>query len=261
MKNNIDPLIQAAYAGGKVIQNYFGQSLYIEEKSHITDFRTKADIESEEAILDILTAAFPDYTVIAEESGLQDKSSPYSLVIDPLDGTNNFVLGIPNFSVSIGLFHDDEIIAGVIYIPILDLLFKAEKGKGAWCNDERLKVNAIKEITKATVSYTCGYLKSFQEELPILKRLRGKSIKRYITNWSPAYDYCLLASGKIEGIINNENDLYDYAAGKLIAREAGALITTFSGEKQNDKDTSIFLMTNGTEIHQEFLEIINAQGY
>lgn len=259
MKNHIDSLVQAAYAGGKIIQDYFGQALHIEEKSHITDFRTKADLESEEAILNILTKAFPDYNIIAEETGLQDKGSAYSFAIDPLDGTNNFVLGIPNFSVSIGLFHGDEIIAGVVYVPILDLLFKAEKNKGAWCNDEPLKVSSIEDISQATIAYTCGYLKSFQEELPILKKLRDKSLKRYLTNWSPAYDYCLLASGKIDAVINNENDLYDYAAGKLIAREAGALITTFEGEKQNDKDSAIFLMTNGTELHQKTLKVINEQ--
>jgi len=135
---DIAPIIQAARAGGAVLLKYFGTSLATTRKTTAADFRTKADTESEAAILSILAAAFPAFNIISEEQGETDKKSDYSFFVDPMDGTNNFVLGIPNFTVSIGLMHKDEIVAGVVYHPLLDRVYHAQAGQGAYCDNQRI---------------------------------------------------------------------------------------------------------------------------
>ncbi|MEK9151507.1 MAG: inositol monophosphatase [Patescibacteria group bacterium] len=249
----IEDIITAAEKGGEIIKKYFGDILEIEQKTVATDFRTKADLESEQAILAILSEKFPDYNIFSEETGLIDRQSEYTFVVDPLDGTNNFVLGIPNFSISIGLLKGDQCIAGVIHVPLLNQTYHAEDGKGAFCNGKRIFVSEETSLEKVAISYTCGYINNPQFEIELLKKLRSLNIKRYLTNWSPAFDFCLLASGKIEAIINNNNELYDYAAGKIIARESGAILTDFMEAAQNDRMTSQFIASNSQEIHNAVL--------
>lgn len=252
----IDDMILAAKAGGAKAKEYFGQTLELEQKSTIADFRTKADLESEKIILAILSEKFPDYNILSEEAGSIEHGSEYTFIIDPLDGTNNFSLGIPNFTVSVGLLRNDICVAGVIYAPLLDLTYSAEEGKGAFCNGKRIAVNKESSFESMTLSYTCGYTTPLQFEGLLLTKLRDLNIKRFLTNWSPAFDYCLLASGKIEAVISNDNELYDYAAGKIIAREAGAIISDFSNNVQNDKTTSKFLLSNTQETHSRLIAIL-----
>jgi len=253
--DNITSIILAAEAGGKIIKQYFGQVLDIEEKTTISDFRTKADTESEKAILQIITKKFPQYNILSEESGFVDNKSECTFIIDPLDGSNNFVLGIPNFSISIGLLKGDKAVVGVIHVPVLNHTYYAQEGKGAFLNKTRLHVNNESDIKRTTVSYTCGYVNSSDYEEGLIHKLNTVGIKRLLQYWSPAIEYCLLASGKMEAIINNKNEIYDYTAGKVIAREAGALITDFQGKPEKSDRESIFIASNGTNIHQELLQI------
>lgn len=252
----IEDIITAAEKGGEKVKKYFGDILAVEQKGVASDFRTKADLESEQIIIDTLSEKFPDYNIFSEEAGLLDRQSKYTFVVDPLDGTNNFVLGIPNFSVSIGLLEEERCIAGVIHAPLLNQTYHAEDGKGAFCNGKKLSVSTETALEKSSISYTCGYTKTPEFELALLTKLRAMNIKRYLTNWSPAFDYCLLASGKIEAIINNDNDLYDYIAGKIIAREAGARITDFMGNHQNDKQTTQFIASNTPEIQKYLISTL-----
>lgn len=125
---DIKPVLQAAQAGGKVLKGYFGKNLEITQKTTVGDFRTQADLDSEKAVLDILGQAFPEYNLHGEESGLQDKGSEYTFFVDPLDGSNNFVLGIPYFSCSIRLMKGDQGIVGVVYNPMADQFFFCSSG-------------------------------------------------------------------------------------------------------------------------------------
>ena len=218
--------------------------------------RTKADVESEEAILMAIKKAFPGFNIYSEEAGRIHKSSEYTFVIDPLDGSNNFVLGIPCFTVSIALMKGDESIAGVIYNPILNKTYHAITGQGSYVDKDKLRVNQEANIQRSTIAYACGYANSGDEKSDdILHKLNKHNIKRSLSSWSPALDLCLLASGKIEGIINNKTDLYDYAAGRLIAREAGAKITDFNGRPDSDQN-DLFVVSNGTAIHDVLLGVI-----
>lgn len=248
-------MIEAAQAGGEVVRNYFGKVLTVEEKTNAGDLRTKADTESEQAILAVIKSAFPDCNIYAEESGAIDNESEYTFVIDPLDGTSNFVLGIPDFAISIGLLKGTESVAGVIYNPILDQMFTAEKGKGAFLNGQPIHVNNESDITRSVVSYTCGYNTDRYFSEKIESDLRDLKVKRILNHWAPAYDYCLLACGKLEAVLSKEGDLEDHVAAKVIVSEAGGKHTGFKNEVVNDK-TPDFLTTNGTAIHEVILGIL-----
>ncbi|PIR71481.1 MAG: hypothetical protein CO145_01725 [Candidatus Nealsonbacteria bacterium CG_4_9_14_3_um_filter_37_13] len=257
MKIDIKKIITAAEEGSKILKKYFGQTLKIKEKSLPVNIQTTADLKSEEKILETLKKNFPEFNILTEEKGLIDKKSEYTFIVDPLDGTNNFILGIANFSVSIGLLRQNKIVAGVVENPILDQIYFAKAGQGSFLNNKKIKVNKEKDIKKAIIGYDCDYghyLEKYFREL--LEKLEKKKVKRVMINMSPALDLCRLATGKIEAMINNGNEIYDFAAGKLILREAGGLITDFKGEKETDERKTIFLATNGTDIHQELLEIL-----
>lgn len=249
-------LLSIAREAGRITKKYFGKNLKITTKETPADLKTRADCESDKYIVKNIKKQFPEYSIFSEENGSIDNNSDYLFIIDPLDGTNNFVLGIPNFSVSIALTKNNKTIFGVIYNPILDSLYYAEVGKGAFLNDKRIKVNKQNKISQSTVSYTCGYVNSKNYGKKIIGGLDDLGVKRRIENWSPALDFCLLASGKIEAVINNRNDIYDYAAGKLIAKEAGAVVTDFKGKKEDDEQNSQFLASNCRKVHDQLLGIL-----
>lgn len=249
----IEAIIAAAQAGGAVIMRHFGEILDIEEKLKASDVRTQADTGSETAILGVLREHFPEASIYSEEYGLQDNHSAYKFVVDPLDGTNNFVLGIPNFSVSIALLKDDEVVAAVVHQPVINYTFQAQKGQGAFLNGKRLHVNGEADPKRSTVSYTCGYVNSAAYHEALIRNLSELGTKRVLENWSPAYEFCMLAAGKLEAVINNANDLYDYAAGKLLVTEAGGLITDYKNKAVPDT-ADVFLASNGTALHGELLK-------
>lgn len=250
-------IISAAKAGGKVVKNYFGKVLNVEEKSCAWDFRTQADVESEAAILKVLENAFPTHNILSEECGLIDRKSEYTFYVDPLDGTNNFVLGIPNFSVLISLARGKEAIFGLIYLPMLDIFYWAEKGGGAFCGNSALKISTETSMKNATVGYACGYKTPKPEVVRIIGniKLKGK-VKRTLFNWAPAVDFCLLASGKIEAMINQKTEIYDFLGAKLLMREAGCIVTDFKGKKDTDDFNRSFVVSNNLSIHRKVLSLI-----
>ncbi len=261
MNIDVTSIILAAEKGGKVINKYFGQVLDVEEKSNSSDFRTKADLESEQEIIKVLNKVFPKFNIYSEELGKVNNKSNYTFVIDPLDGSNNFVIGIPTFCVSIGLMKDDKIVAGVIHHPFLHETYYALKGKGAFLQGKRLQVGKEANTNKATVAYTCGYLTPNNFEEKLIHNLNKIKIKRLLQDWCPSYEMCLVAAGKIEAIINNHNDLYDYCAGKIIIKESGGLITDLKGHPEKNDKSDVFIASNGTKIHNDLLKIVKDFNY
>ena len=258
MDKKYEPIIEAAKKGGKVLKKYFGEVLEIEEKLMVGDFRTKADQESEEIILQILEQHYPDYNFLGEETGFHDKNSEYTFIVDPLDGTNNFSLGIPHFSVTISLLKNNEVIFAVIHHPIINRTYHAQKGDGAYLDNKQIKISNESDIKKATITYTCSYklsvencTKSFLNNLTF-----DTGIKRAMNNWCPTLDFCMLASGKIEAIVNNDCEIYDFIGGKFIAMEAGAKVTSLEGGLEENDKNSKFIISNGTVIHDNLLDIV-----
>lgn len=249
----LDPFVEAAHAAGEIIKKYFGSELRIEEKTRASDFCTQADTEAEDVIIKRIEQAHPKINIFSEEAGRTDRQSDYTAVIDPLDGTNNFALGIPLCTVSIAVMHDAEIVLGVIHNPLTSVTYTATKNGGAFADGTPLHVNAETKLERSTVSYECYYDNDPAFGERVKHRLIEGGIKREINLWSVANDFCLLAAGKIEGIITNGNNLYDFAAGKLIVREAGGLITDFYGKPTPDA-TRHFISSNG-KIHAQLISV------
>lgn len=249
-------IIEAAQAGGQVLKKYFGQTLVIEEKGTACDVRTKADTESEAVILEILKKYFPEYNIFSEEIGKIDNKSEFTFVIDPLDGSNNFVTGIPNFSVSIALLKNHEIEFGVVYNPILDNIYYAEKNKGAFLNEKLISINPETDIHRISLSHVASYGKPAQAYGEMMKILELAELKRVFYNWSVALDFCYLASGKIEAILNDGCEMYDYLAGKPIAKEAGAVVVNFDGTTETSDENNRFIIANTRVVVDELLKII-----
>lgn len=246
----------AARAGGAVTKRYFGKDLAVAEKSTVADFQTKADLEAEQAVVSVLKSRYPDYNILGEETGFTDKGSEYTFIIDPLDGSNNFVVGVPYFATAIALRHNTSAAAAVIYNPIMDRAYMAEKGKGAIVNGKPLHLSAIREPERSTVAYSCAYQTPQKLFGGAMGALCSMPHKRITVNWSPTNDFCLLASGKIEGMISNGSELYDFMAGKLICREAGAKITDFSGVPDENDMNAFFIVSVGEPLHKKLLSVM-----
>jgi myo-inositol-1(or 4)-monophosphatase len=252
----IPVFLRAAHAGAEVLMKYFGESLVTTQKTTYADIQTKADLDSEAAILSILEKGFPQFNILSEERGDTKNGSEYTIVVDPLDGTNNFSCGIPNFTITVALFHGKSLLAGLIYHPTTSTAYYAEAGKGAYCNNRKMSVNAESELQKTAISYVPGYVTARTMSPYMMSALVEElKIKRFHHNWSGAADACFFAAGRIESVIIDQCQLYDFAAGKLIAREAGAKITSFDGGPSEDDTVDRFIMTNGTAIHEPILKV------
>lgn len=263
MNTKFPKVIEAAQAAGEIISQLFGESLEVEQKSMAADFRTKADMDAEAKILEILEQEYPDYGIFSEESGYSGEKSEFQFVIDPLDGTNNFSLGIPNFAVSIALQQNERTIFGVVYQPILKQTCWAELGQGAWNNSKKISVNSEDKLPKSTLFSCVGYDNNLKERQILRYNLSGpkaQGLKRWAENWAVAMDCCLVADGRAEIMVMKGLELHDFAAGKLIAKEAGARSTDLSGEKDDDQSTA-FILSNGTSIHEQVLSAIKLTHY
>lgn len=247
---------EAARAGGGILKKYFGTDLLFNEKSMAGDIVSKADLESEEKILETLEKYFPEYNILSEEIGFKDKKSNYTFVIDPLDGTNNFSLGIANFVVLIALMKDEEVIEAVAYQPILDKLYCASKDEGAFLNGKKIAVNKSCDIDKSTISFTASYDYPTNKYYKIMRDIEDVGVKRVMVNWSVGYDFCLLAEGKIEAIVNDGCEIYDYLAGKLIAKEAGAILIDFDGKSETKWKNDKFVAASNNKIADKMLEVV-----
>jgi myo-inositol-1(or 4)-monophosphatase len=256
---NYYSFIKTVERAGTILIKYFGKNLEIIEKSTLADFRTKADLKVDAFLRKSIEKDYPNYNYFTEENGFTDKSSDYTFIIDPLDGTNNFMLGISQFSISVAILFKGKIIFGIIHNPVMKLSYYAHKGSGAYLNHSAIKVNSTNNLQNSTVSYTTGYLFPLETYTENFKKLVLSGIKRCTTLWSPALDYCLLASGKIEAILNQKNDKYDFLAGKLIAKEAGAKVTDLQGNEETNDENSEFLISNGMEIHNQLLFVLNSK--
>lgn len=248
MDSTLKLMMAAAELGGKQLMKYFGKTLATKQKSTVADFRTKADLASERAVLSVLRKKYPKYGIHSEEQGISNPHATKCFVIDPLDGTNNFVLGIPMFSVSIGLMDGVRTTHSVVYNPLLKHMYYAVLGKGAYCNGDRLRICQEKDCRRATIAYCCSYLASEKFETMRQVSLRALKPKRILTSWSPALDLCMLASGRIEAFASDKSELYDYVAGKLIAKEAGASVTSLAGKPLTDDTVDTFMVCNTASI-------------
>ncbi|MGB9499475.1 MAG: inositol monophosphatase family protein [Dissulfuribacterales bacterium] len=247
--------INAAYKSAEILNGHLGKLTTIHKKGPI-DLVTEADIESEKQIIATIRSKFPDHEIYAEESGL-DKSTPsiHKWIIDPLDGTTNFAHQIPVFSISIAFAINGEVAVGVVLNPVSGELFTAIRGHGALLNGNVICVSNEHNLSESLL--VTGFPYDMVQMLdPLMIRfkrcLKGAGGVRRLG--SAALDLCFTACGRFDGFREEHLKPWDTAAGSLIAEEAGAMITDFSGNPYTI-DKKEILATNGL-IHSELKSIL-----
>lgn len=252
----LDTAIKAAKIGGAVLERYFETSL-VQEVKDDNSFVTVADREAEQAVVSAIKKEFPDHGFLGEEGGETLTDSLYQWVIDPLDGTSNFVNGLPIFAVSIALLEKGKSVASVVYNPPLKLLFSAARGKGAFCNDIAMRVSTQDEKS-AMITYGVGRGAGIKDYLIRLFHGAPKQVKGYRYLGAVALELAYLARGGTEGVINLGTEKWDYAAGSLLVEEAGGKITDFKGNPWTFSER-FFVASNGL-IHDSLLKLVEAAG-
>jgi len=228
----LNVMMNAARKAGRGMVRDFGEveKLQVSMKG-TSDFVSSADIRAEKSLRQELSKARPAFGFLLEEGGEvagEDKSHRW--IIDPIDGTTNFIHGIPHFAVSIGLERDGEIIAGVIYEPISDSMFHAEKGSGAFLNEWRLRVSARRDLHEAVLATGIPHRgrpgqKTFIKELTAAME-QTAGIRRF---GSAALDMAYVAAGRCEGFWESGLKPWDIAAGIVLVKEAGGYVSDFTG--------------------------------
>lgn len=220
------------------------------------DFVTQADIAAEKMLREELLKARPDYGFVMEESGVvAGKDTSHRWHIDPIDGTTNFIHSIPHFCISVGLERDGTIIAGVIYNPISDELYIAERGKGAFLNDKRLRVSGRRDMAEslfATGLGTRGNPPLFYAQYDAITKVSA-GVRRF---GSAALDLAYVAAGRYEGFYEIGLHSWDVAAGMILVREAGGQVSDMSGG--SDVLTGGGVIAGNQEIHPQLLKALKA---
>lgn len=254
----IDIAKEAALIAGKILIDNLGklETNQIETKSK-NNFVTDIDKLSEKTIIDIIHSAYPDHSIFAEESGASNnKGNDYRWIIDPIDGTTNYIHSIPFFCISIALEYKGEIILGVIYDPVRNEMFYAEKGKGAYLNNRKIHVSDKQDISESIITIGFPYKNNHNISLYINTFTKiSESCANIRKVGSAAMDLAYVASGRFDGYWELDLSQWDIAAGVIIIREAGGFVSDINGENGFMETGNI--VASNQKIHKQILSILN----
>ena len=235
--------IQTARDAGRLLAERFGRNLRVSNKSEL-DLVTDSDLASERLIIDRIKTHYPRHTVLAEESGTNPpatdgEQSDWRWIIDPLDGTTNYAHGYPCFCISIGLEHRGTLEVGVVYDPMRDECFAAERGEGASLNGKRIKVSPTPNLASSLLC--TGFPYDVRERGEFARHfanfiMNAQGVRR---DGAAALDLAYVAAGRFDGFWEQHLSAWDMAAGTLLVREAGGLVTNFEGSHDMLRHTSV----------------------
>lgn len=254
----LNTAIQAARAAGHIILRYANQvdSISVESKSR-NDFVTEIDREAEKEIIYKLKRAYPDHSFLGEESGTTgEKDAKHQWIIDPLDGTTNYLYGIPHYAISIALKVDDVLDQAVVYDPLKEELFTASRGNGAQLNNHKIRVSARRTMSNALIATGIPFrpehdleqwlneIKKVQPETAGIRRAGVASL-----------DLAYVAAGRFDGFWEHDLKAWDIAAGVLLIQEAGGLVSDLQGN--NDFWESGNVMAGNPRVHAELAKLLD----
>ena len=253
--------INLAKTAGEIHMQYFGNLSNIDNKSSKIDLVSNADIESNQYIVDSIQSKYPNHSILSEEINEYSGNSNYQWIIDPLDGTTNFVHNLPIFACSIGLKKNNKTILGVVYNPAANKCFYAEKGNGAFLNNKQINVTSSKTLSECLLSTGFPYkhdhkydllfkvFKEFYDESRGIRRLGAASL-----------DLCFVAMGRFDGFYEYGLKAWDVCAGEIIAHESGALVTDWDGLNRVP-DNGIRILATNKYIHDSMVKILCKKEY
>ncbi len=237
---------------GKIQLKNFRKNLKVIRKS-TKDFVSNVDLECQNLSYELLRKDF-QYEILSEERKTQDEiGTKLFWIIDPVDGTHNYISGLPNFGVSIALATKKEFLLGVIYLPYFDEMYYAVKNQGAFMNDEKIQVSKNNDLEKSMITFDNQFYLN-KKSFDVYKKIVDSCFTTRILG-SAVYDFCLIASGKVDARVWNNTKVFDFAAGLTIVNEAGGKLTDFNGDEitLNSHD----ILASNSFVHQELLTVIN----
>ncbi len=259
--------IEAAKKAGKILADNFKKTITVRSKGD-SQLVTEADLKAEDAIIGLVKKESPKDGILSEESGTsqtgdtlpsgriknRNRVSPlFRWIIDPMDGTHNFIHGIDIFGVSVAVEYKKEVVIGIIYMPLANELYVTQKDKGAYCNDKKLSVSK-RNIKESTLIYDSSIRYDKEKMLAGLGKLAGAVFNVRMFG-STARHLAYIAEGKAEIDVEFNDKVWDFAAGLLLVEEAGGIATDFQGKKWST-DTKGYVASNGI-VHEEIFKLLN----
>lgn len=255
---------KALYEAGKILMHNFGEITDYEVKESQSSIVTRADIESEKRIVEIISEKFPVHNILGEETGFQNKNSEFTWVIDPLDGTSNFAAGLPWFGVIICVLKGSVPVMAGCFLPVQNEIYFAEKGKGATCNGKVITVSVETKLKNILAAYSLDFSdepgKTERET-----RVIGNLVKntRNLRGTNCLIDFCYTADGKLGACINQTTKIWDIAGPGLIIQEAGGIVTDVCGNQfdfslnEANFDRNFTIVCSNKILHQKLIKIVN----
>jgi myo-inositol-1(or 4)-monophosphatase len=253
----INVMVKAARRAGRSLKRDLGEveNLQVSLKGP-ANFVTMADRRAEEMLHSDLTKARPGYGFIGEEGGAREgDDKTHTWIVDPLDGTTNFLHGIPQFAISIGLRREGTVIAGVIYNPANEELYTAERGKGAFLNDQRLRVAGRRKLNECVIACGLPHIGRGDHELSRLEMMEIQHKVAGLRRFGAAsLDMAFVAAGRLDGYWERNLQSWDLAAGSIIVREAGGIVSCVDGE--SDPLSTGNVICGNEHVHAEMVKIL-----
>jgi myo-inositol-1(or 4)-monophosphatase len=261
MENTIKTALLEA---GKILLDNFGKISEYSIKESQSSIVTKADIESEKKIIEIILEKFPDHNTLGEETGFQNRNSAFTWVIDPLDGTSNFAAGIPWFGVIICVLKNSIPEMAGCFLPVQNEIYFAEKEKGAFRNGEKIKVSSETELKNILAAYSLDYSDEpgkTEREAKLIQQLVSRI--RNLRSTNSLIDLCYTADGKLGACMNQTTKIWDIAAPGLIIEEAGGKVTDMQGKSfdfslnADNYGRNFTILGANKVLHSELIKILN----
>jgi myo-inositol-1(or 4)-monophosphatase len=251
--NLLDTAIEAARAAGQEIIRRWPQERDVHSKG-FRDIVTDADLAAQEALIAIIRARFPQHGILSEEGLAPTNNADTVWVLDPLDGTTNYARRLPSFSVSVAVARSDALIVGVVYDPLRDYIFCAERGAGATWNDQRLHVSQMDDLGQAVAGVDFAREPAVRSSQMATMVVCSERIRTFRSFGSAALGLCFVAAGWLDAYFHLSLAPWDVAAGALMVTEAGGTVTSTDGKPWRYTQPRC-LATNG-KLHSEFLELM-----
>jgi len=251
----------------EIAKRSFGKVSSTTKQSDNNQVLTHTDLEIGQKIIAEIQNAFPNHNIIDEEAGVIDKHSEFTWVVDPIDGTSNFANGVPTFGTMVGLLHNHQPIAGGLSLPNFNEIYVAEKGKGSFCNGEKLRVTSKENLLSALVAYGIdGHQENPQmtkDECALLAEIVLKI--RNLRSSNSVFDIAMVVKGGYGAVLNRTSKIWDNVAQQILVEEAGGIYTNFFGKPMDYSNPLMKAEQNFTycaaapKLHEQLMKVVHQQ--
>ena len=263
-----DTLIECVHQAGALVLQYFGKIQNPRRKGNASNIVTEADLASERLIAESIRRRYPNHNLLGEEEGLHHRGSDVTWVIDPLDGTSNFAAGLPWFGVMVAVLQEANPILAALYLPVTNVLYTAERGKGAFRNGRPLRVNDETELSNTLCAYgldACADSTALQKQTRLMSLLVTNA--RNVRQTNCLLDFCYTLEGSLGAWVNQHCMIWDIAPACLLFPEAGGRLTDLhGGEIHLELDSAKYLrnyavVASNPRLHQQVLKLVKEAGF